>query len=136
MITRIFKRMFNAKGQRIKGTRTQPWLFLIVLLCSFVPLTLCVEIAQSGAAAQNQFSIRWMPDTAKGGKVAVEVSGLSETTLKRLRQANWKPSQWQRLLSVYVGQGSDQSLPPMLGAYSVQSNSIRFEPQFPLEPGV
>ncbi|MGH9834405.1 MAG: Ig-like domain-containing protein [Blastocatellia bacterium] len=87
-------------------------------------------------ASQSQFSIRWTPDPANSGKVAVEVSGLSEATLKRLQQANWKPPQWQRLLSVYAGQGSDQSLPPMLGAYRVQSNSLRFEPQFPLEPGV
>jgi hypothetical protein len=136
MVTRIFKRMFNAKGQRIKGTRRQPRLFLLVLLCSFVPLTLCVEKALSGAASQNQFSIRWTPDPANANKVVVEVSGLSEATLKRLQQANWKPPQWQRLLSVYAGQGSDQNLPAMLGVYRVQPDSLRFEPQFPLEPGV
>src|SRR5437667_161088 len=27
-------------------------------------------------------------------------------------------------------------LPPMLGAYRVASNFVRFDPQFPLEPGV
>jgi len=136
LMTRIFKRMFNAKGQRVKGSKRQPRLFLFVLLCSFVPLTLGVEKAQSGAAVQSQFSIRWTPDPTDANKVAVEVSGLSEATLKRLQQANWKPPQWQRLLSVYVGQGSDQNLPAMLGVYRVQSDSLRFEPQFPLEPGV
>jgi hypothetical protein len=136
MTTQIFKPMFNAKGQRVKGSKRQPWLFLFVLLCPFVPLSLCVEKAQSQAASQSQFSIRWTPDPASSGKVNVEVSGLSDATLKRLQQSNWKPPQWQRLLSVYAGQGSDQSLPPMLGAYRVQSGALRFEPQFPLEPGV
>jgi len=136
MMTRIFKRMFNAKGQRIKGTRKRLRLFLIVLLCSFVPLTLCVEKTQSSAAWQSQFSIRWTSDPANSSKVAIEVSGLSDATIKRLQQANWKPPQWQRLLSVYAGQGNDPNLPPMLGAYRVQSGALRFEPQFPLEPGV
>jgi hypothetical protein len=27
-------------------------------------------------------------------------------------------------------------LPPMFGDYRVQSGALRFEPQFPLEPGV
>lgn len=136
MMIRIFKRMFNSKGQRVKGTKGQLWLFPIILLCSFVPLTLCVEKAQSGAASQTQFSIHWTPEPTNAGRVAVEISGLSDTALKRLQQANWKPPQWQRLLSVYAGQGSDQSLPPMLGAYRVQAGVLRFEPQFPLEPGV
>jgi hypothetical protein len=136
MMTRIRKRMFNAKRQRGRGTKKQPRLFLLVLLCSFVPLTLCAEKARSGAALQSQFSIRWTPDPANGGKIAVEVSGLSAATLERLRQANWKQPQWQRLLSVYAGQGSDQNLPAMLGAYRVQASALRFEPQFPLEPGV
>ena len=30
----------------------------------------------------------------------------------------------------------EQSLPPMLGVYRIQDNALRFEPQFPLEPGV
>ncbi len=116
--------------------RKPPRLFLIVLLCSFVPLTLCVGQTQSNAASQSRFSIRWTPAPTNAGRVAVEVSGLSDATLNRLQQSNWKPPQWQRLLSVYAGQGSDQSLPPMLGAYRVQSGSLRFEPQFRLEPGV
>jgi hypothetical protein len=43
------------------------------------------------------------------------------------------------LLAVYADQGdviADIGLPQMLGAYSVQSGALRFEPQFPLEPGL
>jgi hypothetical protein len=48
-------------------------------------------------------------------------------------------TQWQLLLSVYAGKGDstiDRKLPAMLGAYRVQSNVLRFEPLFPLEPGM
>lgn len=69
----------------------------------------------------------------------VEVSRVNASALKALREANWTTAQWQRLLVVRVEQGdllTDVGLPPMLGSYRVESNLIRFEPQFPLEPGV
>jgi len=80
-----------------------------------------------------------MIDPADPGKAAVEVSGLSAAALSRLKQSNWDLSSWRRLLSVYAGQGDSTGFsnwPPMLGAYRVESNGLRFEPQFPLEPGV
>jgi hypothetical protein len=72
-------------------------------------------------------------------KVVVEISGLSAPLLEELRRANRKTAHWQRLLSVYADQGdwiADIGLPPMSGAYRVHSRAVRFEPQFPLEPGV
>ncbi|MGH9940424.1 MAG: Ig-like domain-containing protein, partial [Blastocatellia bacterium] len=114
-------------------------MFLLIILCSFVPLFLCGEKGRSGAASQDQVSIRWAPDPLNPGKVAVEVSGLSAGAIKRLLQLNRESPRWQRLLSVYVGQGDSigvSNLPPMIGTYRVQSDALRFEPQFPLEPGV
>jgi len=125
--------------QRDKGTKRRKQVFLLIILCSFVPLFLCVEKARSGAASQDQVSIRWAPDPLNPGKVSVEVSGLSAGAIKRLQQSNWDLSRWQRLLSVYVGHGDSTdvlNLPPMLGTYHVRSNELRFEPRFPLEPGV
>lgn len=90
-------------------------------------------------ASPKKFSIRWTPDPSDTNKVVVEVSGLGVAALKQLQQLNWKPPQWQRLLSVYAEQGdlaSDIGLPPMLGVYRVTSGALRFEPQFPLEPGL
>jgi len=132
-------RRLIVKTQRDKGTKRQKQALLLILLCSFVPLFLCVEKARSGAASQDQVLIRWTPDPVNPSRVAVEVSGLSAGAIKRLRQSNWDLSRWQRLLSVYVGQGDSinaSSLPPMLGVYRVESNALRFEPQFPLEPGL
>jgi hypothetical protein len=52
-----------------------------------------------------------------------------------LKQTAEDAAQWQRLLAVYAGQ-VDANLPPMAGRYEVQSDKLRFTPQFPLEPGV
>jgi Big-like domain-containing protein len=87
----------------------------------------------------TSLSVHWIPDSADTNKFVVEVSGLSTAMVASLRQSNWKPPQWQRLLSVYAGQGdvlTDIGLPPMQGTYRVSSDALRFEPQFPLEPNV
>ncbi|HKQ73303.1 MAG TPA: Ig-like domain-containing protein [Blastocatellia bacterium] len=80
-----------------------------------------------------------MSDPASPGKVAVEVSGLSADVIKRLRQSKRTLAEWQRLLAVYAGEGEKigvSNLPPMLGVYRVESNLLRFDPQFALEPGL
>jgi hypothetical protein len=90
-------------------------------------------------AAEPRVSVRWIAETSHTSKVAVEVSGLTGAALRELRQSNWQPEQWQRLLAVYAEQGdlrADLGLPPMLGAYRLESNVLRFEPRFALEPGV
>jgi hypothetical protein len=110
----------NTKGQRFRGSKKRIWL---LLLCSLVPLSLRVEAAQS-------VRIHWMND---GGRAAIEVSGLNATALQALRRVKWTPAQWQRLFSVYAG---SIELPPMLGAYRIQNDRLRFEPQFPPEPGL
>lgn len=114
---------YNAKRQRDKGTKTCHG--SVGLLCSFVPLLLCV----SGLQAQT---IRWTPDAANANKIAVEVTGLPSTTLQQLQRLRWQPSQWQGLFAVYT----EQADVAMLGAYRVQADVLRFEPQFPLEPGL
>ena len=94
--------------------------------------------------SQDQFSIRWSPYPADPARVAVEVYGLSAVEIKRLRQSNDGKkgrtlAEWQRLFAVYAGQedSNDAStLPPMLGDYRVESNALRFEPKFTLEPGL
>jgi len=125
-----------AKGQRGKGTKGLERLLQLTLLCSFVSLSLCAE---KNAALQDQVSIRWTSDPANPYKVVVEVYSLSADAIERLRRSKPSLAQWRRLLSVYVeqeGRTSASDLPPMAGAYRVESNALRFEPQFPLEPGL
>src|SRR5690349_6647350 len=108
----------------------------------FVPwgsLNLAIWLAvlfSTPAAESSGFSLRWATNS---NRTIVEVVGLSETTFRQLQGMNWQAENWQKLLSVYVGQGdfiADLSVPPMLGSYGVESGLIRFQPKFPLERGV
>ena len=95
--------------------------------------------APPSQAGPPPFSIRWAPEASEPKRVVIEVIGLDESTLRELRQTDWTQSQWQRLLSVYVDQGSllaDVGLPPIVGEYRLVSNVLRFEPQFPLQRGI
>jgi len=103
----------------------------------FLAMVLCVRV-HAGAAA-SEFTVRWLAESADAGRAFVEVSGISATALNKLRKADWKTEQWQRLLTVRVEQGdliADIGLPPMLGAYQVTANTLRFEPQYPPDAGV
>jgi hypothetical protein len=91
------------------------------------------------APSSNRAAVRWVSEAPDTNRAIVEVSGLSAPALRQLRQANWKTEQWQRLLAVHAEQGdliADIGLPPMQGTYRVTADTLRFEPQFPLEAGV
>jgi len=97
------------------------------------------KAAPASPEPPSAYTIHWISNRDDSSKTTVNVSGLNASALKALRDANWTAAQWQRLLAVRVEQGdllTDVGLPPMLGSYRVESNLIRFEPQFPLEPGV
>ena len=110
-------------------------LFRAVLLAGILPALL-----QGWAQAADPVAVGWRPEPGELNRMAVEVSGLPKPALASLRAANWTLPQWPRLLSVYAEQpGADPGLemPAMLGDYAVKPASvIRFEPQYPLEPGV
>jgi hypothetical protein len=93
----------------------------------------------TAASSSGGFSVRWVPDSADTNRAFVEVTGFSAPALNELRRVNWKAEEWQRLLTVHAEQGdllADIGLPPMLGTYRATTDSLRFEPQFPLEPGL
>ena len=97
------------------------------------------ERSKSGPAPSPSFSVRWFPALPGAGGAAVEVSGFSAETLQTMSLTNWTQPQWEQLLAVFVGpdrQTTGVGLPPMLGLYRVEPGRVRFEPQFPLQPGV
>jgi hypothetical protein len=112
----------------------------ILVVCALALQARAGAIATSRApiAPQQRVAVRWTPAAADSRRPFVDVVGLTPATLRRLLDANWKPAQWQRLLSVYAGQqeSPDSSLPAMIGAYRVVDEVLRFEPEFPLEPGL
>jgi hypothetical protein len=69
----------------------------------------------------------------------VEVSGLQRDNVRALGKTEMTPERWQSFLVVRVlredGNAADDS-PPVLGTYRVDGNVLRFEPKFPMEPGV
>lgn len=98
-----------------------------------VPILLCggaTGVADSESAARP--AIRW--NAARG---SVDVIGLGATDLAKLTLARLDQDQWQTVFAVYVA-GEDQRTdrPAVLGAYRVEENIVRFEPRFPLTPGL
>lgn len=90
-------------------------------------------------AVQNPISIRWIADPAEAARAVAEVSGIDHSALRRLRQGAWSQAKWQQLFAVYTeaeGAPGTQPALPMLGAYSIEGNAVRFTPRFPLEPGI
>ena len=90
-------------------------------------------------AVQQGLTIRWVKHPADAGKMVVEVEGLTSETLNALSGAGLDPTQWTQLFAVYVdptGQGGGDALPAIQGHYAVLPNRLRFEPQFPVQPGM
>lgn len=127
----------------MNGLRRQgelPAIFLAALITFGASLTFqaCKRAAPpEPSSSAAPVSLRWPLDQSRSNKLLVEVHGLGAVSLGRLRESTWTPAEWQRLLSVYAGRTgstSDPSLPPMLGAYRIESNVLLFESQFPVEP--
>jgi hypothetical protein len=97
-----------------------------------------ISLAVSVFGEGEGFSIRWIPDPADARKAAVEVSGIPPEMLDQLRRTDSNGPEWRSLLSIRVSQRAvleEIGLPAMLGKYFVIGGTLRFEPQFPLDPG-
>jgi len=108
-----------------------------ILVAALITLGASLSFQACKRAPPHSVSLRWTLDQTGSNKLLVEVHGLDAASLDRLRESTWTPAEWQRLLSVYAGRPgstSDPSLPPMLGAYRLESNVLLFESQFPVEP--
>ena len=66
----------------------------------------------------------------------INVVGLDQANLRSLAEAALDAEQWKSLFAVYVQTKSNKDLPPLLGSYRVDGNAVRFEPRFPLTPGI
>jgi hypothetical protein len=67
----------------------------------------------------------------------VEVIGLLPEELQSLAGREQTPEQWHALFAVYVSSGRERARQPaMLGSYRVEKDRLRFEPRYPLVPGV
>jgi hypothetical protein len=74
-----------------------------------------------------------------GEPAAVEVTGIEKPTLTALRDAKLTPAEWAEFCRVVVDGGTPEEVaarPPVAGTWSATADAVRFEPQFPLAPGV
>ncbi len=76
------------------------------------------------------------PEAAHYG--TVEVEGLDAGVLRRLKEATLTSEEWSAFFAVYTSEAwaAGSSMPPVLGAYSVEPPVIRFTPRFPLVAGL
>lgn len=102
-----------------------------------IGLTLLFAPPQVALAADPKPEIRV---SAPPGSVAViEVTRVGGPTLEAIRAAMLTPSEWAAVLRVVVAEGAAEGIaarPSAAGTYAVTKDAIRFEPQFPLDPGV
>jgi hypothetical protein len=106
---------------------------------SFAVALTSALLVLDGSSGIADVSIRWTRAPKETNRVAVEVVGLPDSTLRELKRSNWSAGQWNQLFAVYARQGdmmTDLRMPPMLGSYRINSNVLRFEPAFPLQSGV
>jgi hypothetical protein len=108
------------------------WRSLLIILA----LAIGFPVASLGQLQPREVVVRWEVDP--NGKVpTVAVSGLAPSALENLRKAEWPVEQWSSLLAVnvLVVDGKAASVPPMLGTYRVEGETLRFTPRYPLDRG-
>jgi hypothetical protein len=74
-----------------------------------------------------------------GTIVAVEVLGIDPSSATALKSPRMTLERWSSFLTVRVaGEVPDETKtpPPLWGTYVVEAEALRFQPRFPLEPGI
>ena len=72
-------------------------------------------------------------------RLVVEAIGLAPSALRATDQSRTNPERWRSFLVVRVireGAGTSDDTPSLLGTYHRDGDKLRFEPRFPIEPGV
>src|SRR5260370_1311916 len=90
-------------------------------------------------SSTRRISIQLRRPSEKESKASFLVKGLSEKELGELSRAKWDREQWTTLFFIRVDHAQKKEptlLPPVLGSYRVENQSLVFEPRFPLTAGV
>jgi hypothetical protein len=91
-----------------------------------------------GEPQPNTPTLLWKTQGVDGTSAAVEVVGIDPSNLPALKSTAMTLERWSSFLTVRVArQGPDETTtPPLWGSYQVEATVLRFQPRFPLEPGV
>jgi hypothetical protein len=100
-------------------------------------VTVLVSLATTSFAAEApQLKIVQAKPT---DAATVEVVGIAPATLTAITEAKLTDSEWPKVARLVVDSGTEAEVkakPPVAGVWSVAGNALRFEPQFPLAPGL
>ncbi len=98
-----------------------------------------VDSPPAGGPARSVPTLTWVTRAPDDRTARVEVLGADPAALAALRKPGMTVDRWSSFLTVRVvrgdGAGSNDT-PLLLGSYSVDGPILRFQPRFPLEPGV
>ncbi len=93
----------------------------------------------SRPAPSASFSIRWNRSSPSSVPISVDVLGIGKENAAALSAGPRDPDRWAEIFALMIvptaGPANDEPL-PILGSYRVIENGIRFQPKFPLEPGL
>src|SRR5262245_39095379 len=85
------------------------------------------------------------PPTAKlvsakpGEPPAIEITGIAKADLAAIAGAKLTADEWPKVARLVVDDGKPEAVakkPPVAGGWWVKDDALRFDPQFPLVPGV
>jgi hypothetical protein len=82
--------------------------------------------------AAGGYAIRWNLDEGSA-RATVDVVGIDPANLAALAATGWDASRWAAMLSVSVAAPDAPAIP---GTYRVVGDVVRFEPRFPIHPGL
>lgn len=85
-------------------------------------------------ARMGEYSIQYEAANPSG-KAAVVVLGIDRENLAKLSGDDGKADRWAEVLSVSIASAKGKTL-PIAGTYRISGYSLRFEPKFPLDPGL
>lgn len=117
--------------------------WLIRLWLATGPLVADARCAPGSASADDPArpapTLSWQARGPGATPRVVELSGVDPVVLHLMKPPGMTPDRWRAFLRVRVVRGGAQpadDTPPVLGTYRVDGPVVRFEPRFPLEPGV
>src|SRR5216683_5409243 len=133
----IPKRMRRRRYVRIRNACYCCALIFWGVINQASPLTADEPRPEDKAIKKSPISIQLRQPSGKTTKSAFVVTGLSEEDLQELARSQWKQEQWTALFFVCVDHtSSKEQSPPVIGSYRIESNSLIFEPRFPLSAGI
>jgi hypothetical protein len=131
----------------ITGRRITVAMFLvtgaILLTKGIVPTRAAAPpaIPTSDEPDSNVPTLMWKTDGVDGTTAAVVVVGIAPRALHALLSPDMTLERWTSFLTVRVAREGPADAktklpPPLWGSYRVEAKVLRFQPRFPLEPGL